>query len=82
MPLDLAWMGHRSSWLGIECQAGDREGHRVKERLKGATSGSREGILHNALERTHLISNVIAKISLLDANFWQLHVQIGTFLCK
>lgn len=82
MSLDLAWMDHRSSWLGIECQAGDREGHRVKGRLKGATLEPWEGVLHNALEGTDLISNVIVKISLLHANFWQLHIQIGTFLCK
>ena len=79
MPLDLARMGHRSSWLGIECQAGDREGDRVKGRLKGAILGSWEGTLHNASEGTNLTSNVIAKSSLLGANFWQLHVQIGTF---
>lgn len=71
MPLDLAWMGHRSSWLETECQAGDREGDGAKGRLKGATSGSWEDILHNALGGTSLISNVIAKISLLGANFWQ-----------
>lgn len=39
MPLDLAWMGHRSSWLETECQAGDREGDGALGRLKGATLG-------------------------------------------
>lgn len=55
MPLDLAWMGHRSSWLGTECQAGERERDRAKLRVDAPPRVPQADIL-TAHRREHSLS--------------------------